>query len=54
MTNSKWGGRRQGAGRPPTGRKRVTLYLTADEELKVREYVLSLRREGKKIIIISP
>lgn len=51
MKESKWGGRRQGAGRPPTGRKRVTLYLTEEEEKEVREYVLTLRRKEKKIII---
>ena len=43
------GGHREGAGRPPLDpalrRERVVLYLTAEEEEKVRAFVEELRRQ---------
>lgn len=38
-----WGGKRAGAGRPPTGRKRVCFQLTAAEKASVREFLTDLR-----------
>ncbi len=43
-----WGGRREGAGRPPTGRKRRTLYLTEREQKKVKEVIKKMRVEVEK------
>lgn len=37
------GGKREGAGRKPTGRKKQTIYVTDDELIKVREYIDRLR-----------
>lgn len=38
-----WGGKREGAGRPPTGRKRRTLYLTEREFRSIKEVVEKMR-----------
>lgn len=38
-----WGGRRKGAGRPVTGRKRRQYYLTDEEDTKVKLYIAKLR-----------
>lgn len=40
-----WGGKREGSGRKPTGRKRRFLYLTDEESAKVDEFVKKLREE---------
>ena len=40
---SSWGGAREGAGRPPTGRKQCKFYLTKEEKEKVKEYISQLR-----------
>lgn len=40
-----WGGRREGAGRPATGRKKRTMYITDSEYQKLTEYLDSLRRK---------
>jgi hypothetical protein len=41
------GGPREGAGRPATGRKRIQLYGTPDEEIKLKEYLQQLRSSQK-------
>jgi len=41
------GGYRPGAGRPSTGRKKKTFYITDDEEQKLRDY-LNILRQGHK------
>jgi hypothetical protein len=41
---SSWGGPREGAGRPATGRKRQNFYVTDDENTKLREYLEQLRK----------
>lgn len=38
-----WGGRREGAGRPVTGRKKKTFYVTDEEYEKLKEYLQTLR-----------
>lgn len=42
-----WGGKRPGAGRPSTGRKKKTFYITDDEDQKLRDYLNILRQEHK-------
>jgi hypothetical protein len=39
-----WGGPREGAGRPSTGRKRKQFYITDEEEVKLKEYLEELRK----------
>lgn len=39
----KRGGKRQGAGRKPTGRKAVMFYITEQEKSEIREYLKKLR-----------
>ena len=43
-----WGGVRVGAGRPKTGRKKVVLYITAQEEEKIKKYLKTLRENIEK------
>ena len=38
-----WGGIREGAGRPATGRKRQYFYITDEENEKLRELLEKLR-----------
>ncbi len=38
-----WGGAREGAGRPATGRKRQYFYITDEENEKLRELLEKLR-----------
>lgn len=38
-----WGGKREGAGRPATGRKRQSFYVTDEENKKLREYLEKIR-----------
>ncbi len=38
-----WGGRREGAGRPATGRKKRNFYITDEEYQKLMEYLETLR-----------
>lgn len=45
MNTRIWGGRREGAGRKPTGRKKKIYYVTDDENAKLREYLQELRNE---------
>ena len=42
------GGKRPGAGRKPSGRKKINFYITEDERTKIQEYLQKLRekREG--------
>jgi len=40
-----WGGPRPGAGRPSTGRRKRTLYITDEEYEKLKEYLEVLRKE---------
>jgi hypothetical protein len=39
----QWGGYREGSGRKPTGRHKVYMNLTDDEEVKLRAYLEELR-----------
>lgn len=43
--NISWGGKRPGAGRPSTGRKKRTLYITDEEYDKLKEHLEVLREE---------
>jgi hypothetical protein len=42
--NPIWGGRREGAGRPATGRKKRTYYVTDEENEALRKYLEELRQ----------
>jgi hypothetical protein len=42
-----WGGSREGAGRPSTGRQKKNYYVTEDEDTKIRELLESLRKDDK-------
>lgn len=42
---TEWGGKREGAGRPATGRKRQFIYVTDDEFNKIKELLEQLRIE---------
>jgi hypothetical protein len=44
QVQSTWGGRREGSGRPSTGRQKKTFYITEEEHLKLAEYLESLRK----------
>jgi len=44
---TSWGGRREGAGRKPTGRKKKIYYVTDDENAKLREYLQELRNKPR-------
>lgn len=41
-----WGGRREGAGRPSTGRKKKNYYVTDEEDIKIRELLETLRKSN--------
>lgn len=42
--SGNWGGKREGAGRPSTGRKQVKFFLTGQEKEKVKEYIKEIRK----------
>jgi hypothetical protein len=42
-----WGGAREGAGRPSTGRKKRGFYITNEEHKKLKEYLEKIRKESK-------
>lgn len=37
------GGKREGAGRPPTGRKQRKFFLTDEEHQQVKQFILTIR-----------
>lgn len=41
-----WGGQREGAGRPSTGRVKKNFYVTEDEYTKLKEYLEELRKQS--------
>lgn len=41
--NPVWGGKREGAGRPSTGRKKHQIYVTEEEYAKVKQLIENLR-----------
>ncbi len=43
MEKSKAGGKREGAGRPPTGRKKANFYITDQEKLEILKLIEKLR-----------
>lgn len=44
---SSWGGKREGSGRPSTGRSKKVLYITDDEHIKVKELIEQLRKPSE-------
>ncbi len=44
-TKGDWGGAREGAGRPASGRKRQSFYITDEENQLLREHLEKLREE---------
>jgi len=48
QNNPIWGGKRQGAGRPATGRRKRNFYITDDEYKMLTDYLKALRqKEGE-------
>ena len=45
LVNGSWGGSRPGAGRPSTGRRKRTLYITDEEYQQLTEHLETLRKE---------
>ena len=43
------GGKRRGAGRKPSGKRRIIMYGTAAEEVILRKTLLKIRREGLSV-----
>lgn len=43
QNNPVWGGKRPGAGRPATGRKRQNYYVTDEEDAQIRQLIEQLR-----------
>jgi len=41
------GGKREGAGRKPTGRSKHQYYITNEEDIKLKEYLKRLREPSK-------
>ena len=46
--NATWGGTREGAGRPSTGRKAYQFYVTEEEKAALHEYLETLRAASQK------
>ena len=44
IQTSQWGGRREGSGRPSTGRKKHILYITEEEHVEVKKLIDTLRK----------
>lgn len=42
---SNHGGKRPGAGRKPTGRKKINFYVTAEEAEEIKKLIQKLREE---------
>lgn len=42
-----WGGSREGAGRPSTGRKKQSFYITEEENEQLRKYLEELRNPAE-------
>jgi len=42
--STNWGGYRENSGRKPSGKRPATLYVTQEEEQKLRDYLASLRK----------
>ena len=47
IKESSWGGSREGAGRPATGRKKQNFYITDEENEKLRKYLEELRNPAE-------
>lgn len=47
QTTKSWGGKRKGAGRPATGRKRRYYYVTDEEHETLTAILRELRGENK-------
>lgn len=45
QNNPIWGGKREGSGRPTTGRKKKTYYITEEEDQLLREFLENIRKE---------
>lgn len=48
MQKNNWGGTRQGAGRPATGRKKTMFYITQDEKTYLQACLQAYRADGGK------
>jgi hypothetical protein len=42
-----WGGRRAGAGRPASGKKKYSFYVTEEEYIILRQKLEEIRNEAK-------
>jgi hypothetical protein len=45
--NPIWGGKREGSGRPSTGRKKQSFYVTDEENDKLRKHLEQLRKPSE-------
>lgn len=45
QNNPVWGGKREGSGRPSTGRKKHQIYVTDEEYTQVKKLIEQLRKE---------
>ena len=44
--DTRWGGAREVAGRPATGRKKRGFYVTDEEYQQLKEHLKKIRKEG--------
>ena len=42
---TNWGGKREGAGRPGSGKRQYSFYITEEENVELRRYLKEMRRE---------
>ena len=42
---SNWGGKREGAGRPGSGKKQYSFYITEEENTELRRHLKEMRGE---------
>ena len=47
IDTASWGGKREGSGRPSTGRKKHQLYITEEEYLKIKQLIEQLRKPSE-------
>lgn len=43
VKSPSWGGMREGAGRPSTGRKKHQYYVTDEEDIQIKQFIKQLR-----------
>lgn len=51
--NPAWGGKRDGAGRPSKGYKIVSIRMTEEEKMMVKEFLNKIREQPKEEPVIE-